>query len=201
MNLCINFWKKNNDIWSSIEGVKKIFIETQRKEDFQVEMKNYYETIDDQDSNGAIFMAVMRGKVSEGLDFANKYGRAVVITGLPLAPCKDTKIIMKQEYLNENRTRENELPSGQEWYNLSAIRAINQAVGRIIRHKDDYGAILLCDDRFRYPQYQKNISGWIKKHLNLEPNSYQQFGTTIVNLQQFYRTAAEQVPFQLCNFK
>ena len=34
---------------------------------------------------GAIFFAVCRGKVSEGLDFADAAGRAVVITGIPYA--------------------------------------------------------------------------------------------------------------------
>ena len=35
---------------------------------------------------GAIFFAVCRGKVSEGIDFADKAGRAVILTGIPYAP-------------------------------------------------------------------------------------------------------------------
>ena len=31
---------------------------------------------------GAIFFAVCRGKVSEGIDFADKAGRAVILTGI-----------------------------------------------------------------------------------------------------------------------
>ena len=38
--------------------------------------------------------------------------------------------------------------SGSDWYKQQASRAVNQAVGRVIRHKHDYGAILLCDDRY-----------------------------------------------------
>lgn len=34
-------------------------------------------------SNGTIFMAILRGKVCEGLDFADIYGRAVIIVGIP----------------------------------------------------------------------------------------------------------------------
>lgn len=37
--------------------------------------------------------------------------------------------------------------SGQEWYRQQAFRAVNQAIGRVIRHKEDYGAIFLCDQR------------------------------------------------------
>jgi Rad3-related DNA helicase len=38
--------------------------------------------------------------------------------------------------------------SGREWYKQSAIRAVNQAIGRIIRHKKDWGAVFLLDERF-----------------------------------------------------
>ena len=38
--------------------------------------------------------------------------------------------------------------TGQEWYRQQATRAVNQAVGRVIRHKEDFGAIILCDNRF-----------------------------------------------------
>lgn len=36
---------------------------------------------------------------------------------------------------------------GGEWYTQQASRAVNQAVGRVIRHRNDYGAIILCDER------------------------------------------------------
>lgn len=52
-------------------------------------MNEYCEKIKDPSCKGAIFMAVCRGKVSEGLDFANANGRAVLITGLPFPPLKD----------------------------------------------------------------------------------------------------------------
>ncbi len=37
--------------------------------------------------------------------------------------------------------------SGEEWYKQQASRAVNQAVGRVIRHRNDFGAIILCDER------------------------------------------------------
>ena len=40
---------------------------------------------------------------------------------------------------------------GSGWYNQGASRAVNQAVGRIIRHKNDWGAIFLLDDRYTFP--------------------------------------------------
>lgn len=37
--------------------------------------------------------------------------------------------------------------SGEEWYQVDALRAVNQAIGRVLRHKDDFGAVVLVDSR------------------------------------------------------
>lgn len=39
--------------------------------------------------------------------------------------------------------------AGEAWYVQQASRAVNQAMGRVIRHRDDYGAIILADERFK----------------------------------------------------
>ena len=39
--------------------------------------------------------------MSEGIDFSNDKGRAVVITGLPFPPTKDPKIVLKKSILDE----------------------------------------------------------------------------------------------------
>lgn len=64
-------------------------------------MQDYYSKVRDPQYKGAIFMGVCRGKVSEGLDFADYNGRAVIITGLPYPPLKDPKVVLKKRYLNE----------------------------------------------------------------------------------------------------
>ena len=40
-------------------------------------------------------------QVSEGLDFSDTNGRAVVITGLPFPPRMDPRVVLKMEYLND----------------------------------------------------------------------------------------------------
>lgn len=135
-------------------------------------------------------MAVMRGKVSEGLDFADIYGRAVIICGIPYALWIDPKVNLKKAYLN-SKSPENKLMSGSQWYLLDAIRAINQAIGRVIRHKDDYGAILFCDNRFEHKNIQKNLSSWIMKHLNGAND--RKFDSTLDDLRNFYQNALQKV--------
>lgn len=39
--------------------------------------------IDEENRDGAVFFAVFRGKVSEGIDFSDNYCRAVVTLGIP----------------------------------------------------------------------------------------------------------------------
>lgn len=191
MNKCKTTWQEEG-IWSLIDQRKPIFVEPQTKEAFVTTMTEYYGKIDAPNSRGATFMAVCRGKVSEGLDFADARGRAVIITGLPYPPFKDPKVILKKKYLNENRTRENELLSGDDWYFLEASRAVNQAIGRVIRHKNDYGAILLCDTRFHNTKQKNQLSRWIQGHLRNQ-NTNQAFGPMIGELARFFKSAANTV--------
>ena len=50
-------------------------------------------------------------------------------------------------------------------YSQSAMRAVNQAVGRVIRHRNDYGAIILADERFAGGNIQAQLSAWIRPHV------------------------------------
>ena len=51
-------------------------------------------------------MAVARGKVSEGLDFMDVNGRAVIVTGVPYPPLMDTYIKLKRNYLKEKSVKD-----------------------------------------------------------------------------------------------
>lgn len=84
-------------------------MEPQSKDAFINTMNEYYEKIRDPSYKGAIFLAVCRGKVSEGLDFADANGRAVLITGLPFPPLMDPRVILKRKYLEENKVKEKEV--------------------------------------------------------------------------------------------
>lgn len=41
---------------------------------------------------GAILLGVLRGKISEGLDFSDDYTRAVFVVGIPYPPVFDPKV-------------------------------------------------------------------------------------------------------------
>jgi Rad3-related DNA helicase len=103
---------------------------------------------EDGSNTGALLMGVCRGKLSEGIDFSDDAARCVVVFGIPYPNYQDPKVILKRYFLDQRRLKDSKLISGQKWYNLEATRTINQAIGRVIRHKNDYGTIILADERF-----------------------------------------------------
>jgi regulator of telomere elongation helicase 1 len=79
-------------------------------------------------------------QVSEGMDFSDGAARAVVITGIPFPMLKDPKVRLKRAFLDDPKLsrelaqRNGSKPlSGKDWYAQQSARAINQAVGRVIR--------------------------------------------------------------------
>jgi regulator of telomere elongation helicase 1 len=62
------------------------------------------------------------------------------------------------------------------------MRVVNQALGRVIRHRNDYGAILLADERFSRPEMTAGISFWAREFLTIRKD----FGNTGTELQRFF---------------
>ncbi|XP_056017158.1 regulator of telomere elongation helicase 1-like isoform X2 [Ostrea edulis] len=190
MEKCIENWQQNG-VYSSITQYKPVLVEPRGKQAFSDVMEEFYEKINDPALNGAIFVAVCRGKVSEGLDFADNNGRAVIITGLPFPPRMDPKVVLKMQFLDESRGKMGfKSLSGQEWYRQQASRAVNQAVGRVIRHRKDYGAILLCDERFAGEASVRQLPVWVRPHVN----KYDVFGRALRDMIVFFKTAEQTLP-------
>ncbi|KAH8091146.1 ATP-dependent DNA helicase [Aureococcus anophagefferens] len=122
---------------------------------------------------GALLLAVCRGKVSEGMDFADDRCRCVVVTGLPYAPARDRKVRGKRSFLDDKKRQNRDGLSGGAWYDQQAARAVNQALGRAIRHKGDFGAVLLCDERFASRGKRAMLSKWIDDSLKT-PATFQE---------------------------
>lgn len=52
-------------------------------------------------SSLSISIHVFLCQASEGLDFADTFGRGVIITGLPFPPKMDPRVILKMQFLDE----------------------------------------------------------------------------------------------------
>ncbi|KAH7832041.1 putative DNA helicase required for mitotic chromosome segregation CHL1 [Monocercomonoides exilis] len=129
-------------------------------------------------AGGALLFAICRGRISEGINFQDALCRCVVLMGVPYPAKNAPEVVLKKEYNQmvlektkkalSSSMKESKpfgmsvsasppkpqmmLPlSGNEWYNLQALRASNQALGRVIRHRADYGAMIMLDSRYARP--------------------------------------------------
>ncbi|XP_033922812.1 regulator of telomere elongation helicase 1 [Melopsittacus undulatus] len=191
MDKSLEYWREH-DFTSRIEEVKTMFVEPRNKGSFSEVIDAYYNRVVCPKSSGAAFLAVCRGKASEGLDFADRNGRGVIITGLPFPPRMDPRVVLKMQFLDEMRRcgAGSQYLSGREWYYQQASRAVNQAIGRVIRHRQDYGAIFLCDERFTAGNVRCKLPSWVRPYVNV----YDNFGHAVRSVSIFYRAAQEALP-------
>ena len=68
------------------------------------------------EGKGGIFLAVYRGKVSEGLDFKDDNARAVFCVGIPFPAVGDVKVRLKKEYNGTSHAKQEGMLPGGEWY-------------------------------------------------------------------------------------
>ncbi|XP_058143299.1 regulator of telomere elongation helicase 1 isoform X1 [Dasypus novemcinctus] len=187
----LQFWQAR-DLARKIEALKPIFVEPRSKGSFAEVIEAYYSRVAAPGASGAAFLAVCRGKASEGLDFADTNGRGVVVTGLPYPPRMDPRVVLKMQFLDEMKGQSVagvQFLSGHDWYRQQASRAVNQAIGRVIRHRQDYGAIFLCDHRFAYADARAQLPSWVRPYVTV----YDSFGPVIRDAAQFFRVAQRTV--------
>ena len=177
-------------VFFSSYGVMEDFIKKWEKEKIISEISKYKEFCQDKhdqklnkavldlyqksnssrDLKGGILFSVCRGSCSEGMNFKNDYARLVIVVGIPYAYLGDPKTQLRKEYQDDFnkyyysfiKDKNIKKLSGSEWYNQNAIKCVNQALGRVIRHSNDYGCMLLIDSRYQQSSNKILISKWIR---------------------------------------
>ncbi|XP_070826529.1 Fanconi anemia group J protein [Chaetodon trifascialis] len=157
----------NTGLWEKLEQQKTVITEPRGggKGDFDELLQTYYDAIKYcEERDGALLIAVCRGKVSEGLDFTDDNARAVITIGIPFPNIKDLQVELKMKY-NDQHCKSRGLLPGHRWYEIQAYRALNQALGRCIRHRNDWGALILVDDRYKNNpnKYITGLSKWVRQ--------------------------------------
>ncbi|AEO67643.1 uncharacterized protein THITE_2116525 [Thermothielavioides terrestris NRRL 8126] len=150
---------------------------------------------------GAVLLSVVGGKLSEGINFADRLGRCVIVVGLPypnihapdwkarLEYVEATALSRLRDHTHTNTRAErpvqdqdqdqgqNPLPTptredreqakqaAREFYENACMRAVNQSIGRVIRHRGDYAAVVLVDRRFGAERVRAKLPGWIRAGL------------------------------------
>lgn len=72
---------------------------------------------------------------------------------------------------------------GNMWYKQQAFRAINQAIGRCIRHRADFGAIVLLDPRFHQDNVVQHLSRWMRQ----DTRYIERLEDSILGIHQFFQ--------------
>ncbi|PHH77643.1 hypothetical protein CDD82_3416 [Ophiocordyceps australis] len=117
--------------------------------------------------NGALLLSVVGGTMSEGINFSDGLGRCVVVVGLPYPNAASAEWKAKMEYV-ESATAGSEASRRQasrEFYENACMRAVNQSIGRAIRHRGDYAAIVLVDRRYGNKGIRGKLPGWVRAGL------------------------------------
>ena len=133
MNDFVEAWKKmkrpdmRGSVFDWMNQTKPIFMEQSKKRENKEQVDDYLRYAKTQ--KGAILMAVMNGKCSEGIDFSDSEARGVMVFGIPFANYFSKEVQLKRRYLDTrvNRTSVDSLKqfNGEYWYNLIAMRTIN----------------------------------------------------------------------------
>eukprot|EP00752_Nemacystus_decipiens_P010933 g9717.t1 len=130
---------------------------------------------------GALLLSVVGAKMSEGINFSDDLARCVVMVGLPYPDRRDPELKQKMAYLDE-ASPDSRGRAGREYYSSICMRAVNQSIGRSIRHAGDYATILLVDERYRDEQVVRLLPGWIGERV-VKPDN---FGQSFVALRRFF---------------
>ncbi|KAE9412729.1 hypothetical protein Angca_008662 [Angiostrongylus cantonensis] len=143
-----NFSQKcsSKSYWEQMTDAKLVVVEPKQKSQLAQVRSEFTRGV--QSKKGAMFFAVCRGKVSEGIDFSDACSRAVCVVGIPFPPLMDIRIHLKRLYLNELKAKDQMTQSAEDWYVTEGYRAVNQAFGRVLRHANDFGVVALLDERF-----------------------------------------------------
>lgn len=156
-------------IWSDFprRSVRKtLFIESQSStSELDQFMRRYAH--DCHGERGALLLAVMGGRLSEGVNFADNLARAVLLVGLPYPNPHEPETRLRASHYASIKGQLAGDAAMEEFYENIAMRTINQTIGRAVRHKDDYAAIMLIDERYQHVRIRAKLSRWFTRSLKM----------------------------------
>ena len=100
------------------------------------------------------------------------------------------EVTSMRQYMDEHHAINPDFQDGNGWYDEQAYRAMNQGLGRRIRHSRDYGAILLLESRFQKVDSRKNLSKWFRNTIQVVSNKH----ILLSELATFFNTCEKEFP-------
>ncbi len=137
---------------------------------------------------GALLMCVVGGKMSEGINFKDDLARCVVVAGMPYPSPGDPELMARMAFMEELRPG-----GGREYYHNLCMKAVNQSIGRVIRHAGDYGVVLLADERYGQASVQARLPDWIQPRSTVSSDFKAAFAGAVKALSEQRRRAQQAV--------
>jgi len=157
------FYSSKLNSWKSYK--KQVFLETHTgftSYDFNLQKETNSSINDFKENsikeNGALLLSVYRGKTSEGTDFPDNMCRSVILVGIPFTPPDSFR---KNYYESIKKSYEN-------WYIRNAVISVNQSIGRCFRHSNDYGSVILIDERYFQPNIFNLLPQWLNSAVEIK---------------------------------
>nr|CAD7449326.1 unnamed protein product [Timema bartmani] len=129
LDMLVYRWQ-STQLWDRLQMVKEMLTEPHKGSDLYYTMDYFYQAIRDFESlesleaytgkTGPCLLAVMRGKVAEGLDFSDNNARAIITVGIPFSNLNNLEVKLKMEYNDKNKNKG--LLKGADWYRIQAFR-------------------------------------------------------------------------------
>ena len=158
LSKCYKIWLREGLV-KKYESIKKVVF------DLSFNKENNEDTIMQYKKNkNLLLFTVYRGKNSEGINFSDDEARMVICIGVPYPKLSDIRVQLKREFLDKRNKIEKTGFDGTEWYKEEAFNAVNQSLGRLIRHIKDYGIMICFGIEFSYNI--RYLSKWITNNLS-----------------------------------
>jgi DNA excision repair protein ERCC-2 len=114
---------------------------------------------------GAIFLGVLGGRTSEGVDFPGDQMNSVIIVGVPYAE-PTPRVKAQIDYYEKCFSR-----LGREYgYVLPAMKKASQAAGRPVRTLADRGVIVFLDSRYATGYCRSFLPSWVNNGMKMLPD-------------------------------
>ena len=120
----------------------------QKKDMSDLEKEEFLLNFKESPSKTTLGFLVLGGAFSEGIDLVSDRLIGAVIIGIGMPRLNFASDNIATYYKNK------ELPGHDYAYTNPGMNKVQQAVGRVIRSEDDYGAVLLIDERYMHRNYQ-----------------------------------------------
>ncbi|XP_070827706.1 ATP-dependent DNA helicase DDX11 [Chaetodon trifascialis] len=184
----VSHWEASGTL-SRLANKKKIFQEPKKANQVEQVLGEYSRCIQRcaVDSGGgltgALLFSVVGGKMSEGINFSDELGRCVVMVGMPYPNIKSPELQEKMSYLDKHLPHSGGRSPGQALIENLCMKAVNQSIGRAIRHRGDYSSMVLCDRRYSRPATLSKLPTWIRDRTS----THASFGPAFAALRKFFQ--------------